>query len=605
MERLEDLVVRAQVGDHGAYSLIVERFQVMAFSYAYSILGDHELAEDAKQEAFLGAYCDLMTLKNPAAFPGWFRKIVLKHAVRLVRGRRTLMIPLEEAPEPVSRQAGPDRVAEERQTREQVLGAIGQLPAHEREVTRLFYLEEFSLRQISQRVGLPEKTIKSRLFMARARLRQRLMEMVKKTVQKQNLAGDKRVAEAASGAAIEQFDQELKLLLKTPTVEEQQRAGDLLCAKGRLLRFMGRTREALESFQSGLAIPALRRNPLFRARLRTEVGLTAVQTAHYSQAQKEFQGALLLLRREGAQPPDELLAAISNGLGLCAWGEGSFRKARRHYLETARLSSQAGCEPLEAEALNNLALLDWKDGRLEEALTGFQGCLRRWKKLGNRFGRALTLMNIGIAEENLGRYGLARRHYEEARALAEEVNFVQVQAATYGNLGNLALNQEEWAQALEDSRRGLELARGIGDRRSQAIALENMALAQGALRQFAEAHGAMQEARRIASAISDQERLLSLDLTEIETQLAGGEAEGAGPRLEAAALQVEKKGYQSEWPRLWRLTARAAMQSGEERRVGQALRRALRECRKQKNLPEEKKVLALEAQWAASHEKND
>ncbi len=88
MEELRTLVVQAQAGSSGAYDRIVERFQDMAVGYAYSILGDFHLAEDAAQEAFVGAYADLHTLRDPAAFPGWFRRIVFMRCSRLTRRRQ-------------------------------------------------------------------------------------------------------------------------------------------------------------------------------------------------------------------------------------------------------------------------------------------------------------------------------------------------------------------------------------------------------------------------------------------------------------------------------------------------------------------------------------
>ena len=70
MEELASLVVRARAGDLKAYGQVVRRFQDMAYGYAYSLLGDFHLAEDAAQEAFVQAYRDLGKLAIPAAFPG-------------------------------------------------------------------------------------------------------------------------------------------------------------------------------------------------------------------------------------------------------------------------------------------------------------------------------------------------------------------------------------------------------------------------------------------------------------------------------------------------------------------------------------------------------
>jgi tetratricopeptide (TPR) repeat protein len=299
------------------------------------------------------------------------------------------------------------------------------------------------------------------------------------------------------------------------------------------------------------------------------------------------------------------MAAILNYSGMCAWGEGDFKKARKFYEETLRLSRECQCEVLEAEAHNNLALLDWKDGRIEKALGNFQLCLGRWKKLHNRFALALTLMNIGIVEENLGSLVQARRHYLEALKQAKEVNFVQAQAATYSNLGNLALLRQAWAEALEYNSRGLELTRGIGDRRSQAIALENLTLTHLGLGKPEEARASLREACKIARDIGDRERLLSLDLVEIEMRLSRNDVEGIFERLEEARRQLDRRGYLAEWPRLLRLHAHAELLCGKEKGAKQSIKKAISECQKQKNRSEEKKIRALESEWVNRYGKND
>ena len=77
MKDVTTLVAAARAGDLEAYGQLVRCFQDMAYGYAYAVLGDFHLAEDAAQEAFLQAYRDLPDLREPAAFPGWLRRIVL------------------------------------------------------------------------------------------------------------------------------------------------------------------------------------------------------------------------------------------------------------------------------------------------------------------------------------------------------------------------------------------------------------------------------------------------------------------------------------------------------------------------------------------------
>ncbi len=189
MEDWDKLVVRAKEGDLEAYGLVVRRFQDMAYGYGYSILGDFGLAEDAAQEAFVEAYQCLGSLREPAAFPAWLRKIVFKQCDRITRRKRVPMVPLESAAEIASREPGPAEVVERRQMREEVLAAIRALPEHEREVTALFYINGYSHGDIAGFLGVASKTVKSRLHTARTRLREGMVHMVSDSL-RENALGD-------------------------------------------------------------------------------------------------------------------------------------------------------------------------------------------------------------------------------------------------------------------------------------------------------------------------------------------------------------------------------------------------------------------------------
>src|SRR5215813_6292729 len=96
MSDLADLVIRVREGDTQAFGEIVRRFEDMAVAYGYSLVGDFQLAEDVAQEAFLEAYVCLGQLREPAAFPGWFRRIVVKQCDRITRRKRPNFETLKE-----------------------------------------------------------------------------------------------------------------------------------------------------------------------------------------------------------------------------------------------------------------------------------------------------------------------------------------------------------------------------------------------------------------------------------------------------------------------------------------------------------------------------
>jgi len=188
LDALETLVIRAQTNDLDAYSALVRRFQDMAVGYAYSILGDFHLAEDAAQEAFVRAYLDLGKLREPLAFAGWFKHIVFVRCNRITRRKQIPTVQLET--ELVSDQPLPDELFEQQETKTQVLDAVQSLPESEREVTTLYYLGGYAQKEIGEFLEISAQTVKSRLHTARRHLRERMMNMVEENLQNERPSKD-------------------------------------------------------------------------------------------------------------------------------------------------------------------------------------------------------------------------------------------------------------------------------------------------------------------------------------------------------------------------------------------------------------------------------
>ena len=178
LDDLKSLVTQARDGDLDAYAAIVRRFQDMAYGFAYSYLGDFHLAQDAAQEAFIEAYRDLRKLCEPAAFPGWFRKIVHKHCDRFARRKRVATVPLDVATEAESRSPEPAEEAQNREMQGKVLAAIRGLPDSQRTVTALYYIDGYSQNEIADFLDVPTATVRKRLERSREQLKERMLTMV-------------------------------------------------------------------------------------------------------------------------------------------------------------------------------------------------------------------------------------------------------------------------------------------------------------------------------------------------------------------------------------------------------------------------------------------
>ena len=216
-QELATLIIKAQKGDRYAYSQIVRQFQDLAVGYAYSILRNFSLAEEAAQEAFIEAYLNLNKLQKPAAFPGWLKKIVFKKCDRLTRKKQHPFVSLTQTGEIVSLTFSPTAVAEQRELQHTVQQAIAQLPEAEREVITLFYLGGRSQKEISTFLEIPVSTIKNRLFSARKKLKTNFNHMVEDYLYSQRPSQDNDFADkidAIIDAACDGDEAAMQTLLK-------------------------------------------------------------------------------------------------------------------------------------------------------------------------------------------------------------------------------------------------------------------------------------------------------------------------------------------------------------------------------------------------------
>lgn len=190
MEEIVEIIRRVQNGDSDAYRLIVNRFQDMVYGYAYAILNDFHLAQDAAQEAFIDAYQCLPNLREPFAFPAWLKRIVHKQCDRIIRSKHIDMIPLHTFTYVESSLPGPVEVFEQHELAREIKGVINELPVEQRMVTTLFYIKGYSQKEISDFLEVPVKTVKSRLYASRNRLRERMIDMFQDELKTNALSSD-------------------------------------------------------------------------------------------------------------------------------------------------------------------------------------------------------------------------------------------------------------------------------------------------------------------------------------------------------------------------------------------------------------------------------
>lgn len=132
----------------------------MAYVVAYDRLGDVQLAEDAVQEAFIEAYMHLGSLQEPAAFPGWFKTIVVRQCHRLLRRKAQVLLPLEAAEHVAGAAPGAQEVAERREWTGVLHRCVAELPPKLRIPLQLFYFYGYSVQEIAGYLGISAAALK-------------------------------------------------------------------------------------------------------------------------------------------------------------------------------------------------------------------------------------------------------------------------------------------------------------------------------------------------------------------------------------------------------------------------------------------------------------
>jgi RNA polymerase sigma-70 factor (ECF subfamily) len=172
------LVARVSDGDIDALGKLYQRYGSQVYRTATAITHDERMAEDILQEVFLrvNRYADSFDQTQP--FEPWLYRITVNLSYSWVnRAKRWVSFfqdALERLRAPSRRD--PERVAEAREQRELLGRAIDGLPDSHRVVVILYYLEGLSVSDVAYAVGVPEGTVKSRLYYAREKLRQAIAE---------------------------------------------------------------------------------------------------------------------------------------------------------------------------------------------------------------------------------------------------------------------------------------------------------------------------------------------------------------------------------------------------------------------------------------------
>jgi len=162
-----DLLARVARKDEASFQGLYEEFAGRVFRYALTLLRDRHLAEEVVQETMITVWSKASTYSGSSRVSTWIFGIARHKAYDILKGEKkgarttggTVII---------------DDPAPRIERKEQVLAAIDSLPPDQREIVFLTFYENLPYKAIADLLGIPEGTVKSRMYHAKKKLAEAL-----------------------------------------------------------------------------------------------------------------------------------------------------------------------------------------------------------------------------------------------------------------------------------------------------------------------------------------------------------------------------------------------------------------------------------------------
>jgi RNA polymerase sigma-70 factor (ECF subfamily) len=182
---VDGLVERARHGDREAFGALVQATSNRMYAIATRILRDADLAEDALQGALITAWKSLPTLRDPARFEAWLRRLLVHACYAEARRRRSWTTNIRVLP--VDGPVGPDGLLSIVE-RDALDRAFSRLSVEQRAVFVLHHHLGLALTEIDETLGVPAGTARSRLHYATRTLREAIQADAAPVVPKGRMA---------------------------------------------------------------------------------------------------------------------------------------------------------------------------------------------------------------------------------------------------------------------------------------------------------------------------------------------------------------------------------------------------------------------------------
>jgi len=181
------LIARARAGNHTAFGELVRRHTSRVYGMSYKMLKNHEDAEDNLQNVFCKAYGKIRQFEGNSQFSTWLIRIAINEALMMLRKRRSEEVPAmvdgdgNSGDHEISTELRDLHADPERQyvSKELAAKALDVLQPALKHTFILQKREGWTTREVAEALDITPDTVKSRIFRARVRLKERLVNLTK------------------------------------------------------------------------------------------------------------------------------------------------------------------------------------------------------------------------------------------------------------------------------------------------------------------------------------------------------------------------------------------------------------------------------------------
>lgn len=170
-EKLDILLEACKRGKSGSQEELYRRFASAMYGLCLQYASNEEDAQDIMQDGFIKVFTKLDQVKNPAALPGWIRRVMINTALERYRSQ-VILQRVDEVKEEYDEVSGNEAL--DRITCEELTGLIETLTPRYRLVFNLYAIEGYAHQEISEELGISIGTSKSNLSRARAILQEKI-----------------------------------------------------------------------------------------------------------------------------------------------------------------------------------------------------------------------------------------------------------------------------------------------------------------------------------------------------------------------------------------------------------------------------------------------